>query len=223
MNFAYDQNRIIDRDSDFQLASDISQKITNERILDIEGRYENDNENELTYNNSNNINSYRKSSGTNYRDYSNYPRGIIPSREDNDFPYFGLDNTSLPNLHRDEEESSTRGTGIFSKKRLNQGSRLMGLRGIPGCSSCGGSGYKSSTDKYGIHKSCSSCANLYSKYLPRLRGIEGCKYCSGDGFVKSGSDSVKPCNHCLRISGYCRSCLDTGYRLLVGTTCDHRR
>jgi hypothetical protein len=97
-------------------------------------------------------------------------------------------------------------------------------KGIAGCSKCGGSGYKSSTDKYGHHKTCEDCSEIMSnKFLFRNRGIDGCKQCKGDGFMKASGKDIKLCDHCLRITGYCSNCLDTGYKLGTTIKCDHRR
>ena len=58
------------------------------------------------------------------------------------------------------------------------------------------------------------------------RGIKGCENCLGDGYVKYGSDNTKNCKvcgHCLKITGFCSICLDTGFKIGSSIQCDHRR
>lgn len=113
------------------------------------------------------------------------------------------------------------GSGVGEKHEHFQGSESLGFRGIPGCTYCGGSGFTSSTNEFGFHKICSSCAEMSDLFLPRCRGVPNCKHCSGDGFVKSGYRQVKPCHHCLRLTDYCKYCLNTKYILGSGIPCNH--
>ena len=142
-----------------------------------------------------------------YNDYNFYPRnGNISPR--NSFIIV-------------DERIENRGTGITNIENLEVNC-LIRLRGIPGCTTCKGAGYKSSTDKFGYNL-CTFCTEMANKFLPRRRGIDGCRFCNGDGFIACGSDSLQPCPRCLKLTGYCSSCLDSGYKLLAGTKCDHRR
>jgi hypothetical protein len=111
----------------------------------------------------------------------------------------------------------------YQRKSSRKGSENIGYKGISGCSSCGGAGYLVNTDGYGRHKTCPSCEEITShKFLLRNRGYLGCHHCGGDGFLKQGSDVVA-CSRCLKLTGYCSTCLDTGYKIGTTKSCDHRR
>jgi hypothetical protein len=109
------------------------------------------------------------------------------------------------------------------RKYSRKVSENIGYKGISGCSSCGGAGYLVDTDGFGRHKTCSSCEEINShKFLLRNRGNIGCHHCGGDGFLKKGSQVIA-CDRCLKLTGYCSTCLDTGYKIGTTNSCDHRR
>jgi hypothetical protein len=48
-----------------------------------------------------------------------------------------------------------------------------------------------------------------------FQGVPGCKHCGGAGYVKSkmASDKMKACKDCVKATGNCPRCGNTGYRL----------
>lgn len=59
-----------------------------------------------------------------------------------------------------------------------------------------------------------------SSNVSKFKGVTGCKNCSGNGFrVNKSSGKLKPCRYCVRITGDCGLCNNTGFKLSSGKKC----
>lgn len=78
-------------------------------------------------------------------------------------------------------------------------------------------------EKSNRKSSISNAAEEYlTKRLPRNKGTAGCRHCGGDGFERC-SDGVKICMECIKHTGNCVTCLETGFKLNSSLPCEHRK
>jgi hypothetical protein len=104
--------------------------------------------------------------------------------------------------------------------------QIRNIKNEHGCSKCDTrtKEFSSFTIKDEEEGNCLNCTSLQVTNLKlKKRGIEGCECCRGNGYFVTGLENIKVCSPCLRITGYCITCLDTGYKLGSSIRCDHRR